>query len=135
MTTVGVCLLLSNHEVHTKFQLSSLIFFFLNILSKVLKWNICLFDRIFIILLSSQSYRSVLDAVVNTTKISKALQATRGNPSHGADTLQSQFDRVSKFKDRLPSEKISRFNQVHLGTVFANLLSPSFMCIMLVMPK
>ena len=41
----------------------------------------------------------------------------------------------SKFKDRLSSEKKTSFNQVHLGTVFANLLSPSFMCIMLVMPE
>ena len=41
----------------------------------------------------------------------------------------------SKFKDRLSSEKKTSFNQVHLGTDFANLLSPSFMCIMLVMPE
>ena len=41
----------------------------------------------------------------------------------------------SKFKDRLSSEKKTSCNQVHLETVFANLLSPSFMCIMLVMPE
>ena len=29
------------------------------------------------------------DAVVKTTKISKALQATRGGPSDGASTLRS----------------------------------------------
>ena len=49
MTTVCVLLLLGNSEVHTKFQLFSLIFFFLNILAKVLKWNICHFDKIFIV--------------------------------------------------------------------------------------
>ena len=49
MTTVFVCLLLGNPEVHTKFELSSLIFFFFNILTKVLDWYICFFDRIFII--------------------------------------------------------------------------------------
>ena len=41
----------------------------------------------------------------------------------------------SKFKDRCCSEKKTSFHQVYLGTVFANLLSRSFMCIMLVMPK
>ena len=37
---------------------------------------------------------SHLNAVVKTTKISKALQATQGNPSHGAVTLSSQFSTV-----------------------------------------
>ena len=37
----------------------------------------------------------LLDAVVKTTKISKALQATRGGPSDGAGTVWSQFGTVA----------------------------------------
>ena len=37
---------------------------------------------------------SLLDAVVRTTKISKALKATRAGPSDGADILWSHFARV-----------------------------------------
>ena len=39
---------------------------------------------------------SHLNVVVKTTKISKAFQATQGNPPHGAATLSSQFSRVSR---------------------------------------
>ena len=37
---------------------------------------------------------SLVDAVVKTTKISKALQATLGGPSDGAGTVWSQFGTV-----------------------------------------
>ena len=37
---------------------------------------------------------SHLNAVAKTTKISKALQATQGNPSDGAVPLSSQFSTV-----------------------------------------
>ena len=37
---------------------------------------------------------SHLNALVKTTKISKALQATQGDLSHGAVTLSSQFSTV-----------------------------------------
>ena len=37
---------------------------------------------------------SLLDAIVKTTKVSKALQATRGSPSDSAGTVWSQFGTV-----------------------------------------
>ena len=40
---------------------------------------------------------SHLDAVVKTTKISRALQATWGGPSHGDGTVWSQFGTVTSF--------------------------------------
>ena len=39
---------------------------------------------------------SLLDAVLKTTKISKALQAIRAGPSDGAGTVSSQFARVQR---------------------------------------
>ena len=49
VTTICVCLLLGVPEVHTKLKLIGLIFFFLNIFVKVLKWYICQFDEISIV--------------------------------------------------------------------------------------
>ena len=48
MTTICACPLLGVPEVHTKCPLSSLIFFFFNILAKVQKWYACQFDLIFL---------------------------------------------------------------------------------------
>ena len=38
---------------------------------------------------------SLLDAVLKTTKISKALRATRAGPSDGAGAVWTQFARVA----------------------------------------
>ena len=69
----------------------------------------------------------------------KVTQSNIHSVTHSDTQLATEFDYsgcfFANFKDRLPSEKKTSFNQVHLGTVFANLLSPSFMCIMLVMPE
>ena len=55
-----------------------------------------------------------------------------GTDAYGIWLLRQFFCQVqlfpanysSKFKDRVPSEKKTSFNQVHLGTVFANLFVP-----------
>ena len=48
---------------------------------------------------------SLLNGVVKTTKISKALQATQDGPSHGAVTLSSQFITVSTDADSRTNTK------------------------------
>ena len=40
---------------------------------------------------------SLLDAVMKTTKISKALQATRGGPADGSGTVWSYFGTVAGY--------------------------------------
>ena len=47
-----------------------------------------------------------LNAVVKTTKISRALQATQGNPSHCAGTLSSQFSTVAA--EKAPAQNLAR---------------------------
>ena len=51
---------------------------------------------------------SHLNTVVKTIKISKALHATQGDPSHGAVTLSSQFStvRIGRDSQCLPYEGI-----------------------------
>ena len=54
---------------------------------------------------------SHLNAVVNTAKISKALQATRAGPSDGAGTVWSQFARVLVHKGHTELNMFSVFGE------------------------